>query len=860
MKTTRSSAIARALLAGAALGALMAAGAAKAQEPDPGIATGVEEIIVTADKRQSKLQKTPSAITALPSTKLETQGITGASSLQFNVPSMVFGDQSGYSFISIRGIGTDVTTTSAEPAVASYADGVYTGSLITQSLPSFDLERIEVLRGPQGTLYGRNATGGVINYISRSPSYDPQVNLAGIYGSYNRISLDGSITGPLIEDKLAFRLGGHYEQRDGYRKNIALDIHEYDLEEWNVRGALMADPSENLKITLRGDYLEQETSNSYMLITTNAIPAVAGALDLMVSPELPLGIFSQPASFFQGTPFLSPEDITALNGGSIAEYFNLLTQPGPIAPSPDESLKFASSIPSRYDVKTGGASATIEWDVGNVTIKSISAWRRGSLEFDQDSTGFAAPQVVFYPLRQSNTQLTQEFNISGTAFDDRMDWLVGAFYFHDDAKFATTVWLPGIGEYVQAFSSLADADGPYVFNLSQPLLPFYQIFQDITATAIQDGPNYILGGPDVIRDVTIPSTAFLGFGLTQKSESMAGFAQATYRLSDDLRITGGLRYTIDEKKVVRSKHSNLLLFFGGGNPDVVDLCDKRPESKKWYALTGTAGVDYDIADRTMLYAKYSKGYKAGGFNPGECNGAFNPEKLDAFEGGLKSVFGDGQFSANVAGFYYDYSDIQFTTFVPGASSIKNAGAAELYGVEIEFQAYPEAIPGFSVDGSVSWIHSEYTEGNPDRADGLFYDVTNRDLLDIRGNQLIRSPEWKLSVGAQYVAEMGDSGSLTLRGEAAWTDTIYNDIFNGEATYQEATVQPSYWMLNARAIWEMEDGKYSVQLFGENLSNEYYAVNRVAFNTPTTLVSVGGQYAAPRTFGIRVAMKLDDFGS
>lgn len=222
------------------------------------------------------------------------------------------------------------------------------------------------------------------------------------------------------------------------------------------------------------------------------------------------------------------------------------------------------------------------------------------------------------------------------------------------------------------------------------------------------------------------------------------------------------------------------------------------------------------------------------------------------------MFGDGQFSLNAAAFYYDYTDIQFTTFVPGASSIKNAGAAELYGIEIEFQAIPEALPGFSMDGSVSWIHSEYTEGNPDRDDGLFFDVTNLSLLDIRGNELIRSPKWKLSLGAQYEFDVTDDSTLTLRGEASWTDTIYNDIFNGEATYQEATVQPSYWLLNARAIWEVADGKYSVQLFGENLTNEYYAVNRVAFNTPTTLVSVGGQYAPPRTFGLRVSMKLDDF--
>jgi len=332
---------------------------------------------------------------------------------------------------------------------------------------------------------------------------------------------------------------------------------------------------------------------------------------------------------------------------------------------------------------------------------------------------------------------------------------------------------------------------------------------------------------------------------------MAGFAQTTYHLTNRLRLTGGFRYTSDQKEVIRTFRSNLLVALGASS----SLCDEVRETKSWDAFTGAASIDYDVAEQTLVYAKYSRGYKAGGFNPGECTGSFDPEHLTSYENGIKSIFGDGRFSINAAGFYYNYTNMQFTTFVQNQSAIKNASAAELYGFEIELQAAPAALPGLTIDGSASWLHSEYTGGNPYDSEGLFPDPSQRVRLDIRGNELIRAPKFRSSLDAQYKIDMTSIGTLTLSAEASWTDTIYNDIFNGKARYEAATTQPPYWLLNARLTWQSQNSHFRIQLFGENLTDALYATNRVAFNTPQTFVDVSGQFAAPRTFGVRATMKF-----
>ena len=241
----------------------------------------------------------------------------------------------------------------------------------------------------------------------------------------------------------------------------------------------------------------------------------------------------------------------------------------------------------------------------------------------------------------------------------------------------------------------------------------------------------------------------------------------------------------------------------------------------------------------------SRGYKAGGFNPGECTGSFDPEFLWSYEAGFKSTFADNQALLNVAAFYYNFTDIQFTTYIGNASTIKNAAAAKLYGVEAEYVFRPNSLEGFQLDGSGSYIHSEYD-------DELLQDPTNAVTLNIGGNQLIRAPEWKLNFGAQFETEIGELGTFLLRGESSYTSEVFHDVFNGKAPFQAGTAEDAYWISNARLIWRPKDDRFEAQLFVENIGDELYAYSRVA---SATTASVTGQFSPPRTVGVRLSMKL-----
>ncbi len=400
---------------------------------------------------------------------------------------MTYGQQSSYNFITLRGIGGDVTV-SAESSVASYEDGVYTGSLLSQQVPGFDLERIEVLRGPQGTLYGRNSDGGVVNYISKAPSFEPEANLAVAYGKYNELQIDAGATGGIIEDKLAGRISVRYEKHDGYRHNIVLDEDEYDLSTAAVRVALLFTPSEDFSLTVRGGYASHETSAAYTVLsaTPTGLPGTDPLTNITGGPygTAPLGIFSMPAQFFIDAPgLMSPADIASLAGGSIADFYGLVPA-GPVPPDPEKKLKHSNAVESSYDIDQYNFSATMDWDVGPFAFKSITAYRYGKLTFTQDSLGAGTPGVVFFPLTHVTRQFTQEFNFSGTAFDEKLDWLGGVYYFRDDSHFNTSVWLPTTGDsflaacgttaglaFLNATLGCTTSDGRVSLRASSPRAP-----------------------------------------------------------------------------------------------------------------------------------------------------------------------------------------------------------------------------------------------------------------------------------------------------------------------------------------------------------------------------------------------------
>lgn len=843
--------VARAAVGTAALAAALLAGAANAQTspgqtPAANEPSALGEIVVTAQKQSEKLQKAPLAVSAFSSQEIEQAGLAGPQQLQFNVPSLTFGNNNGYSNITLRGIGNTTTALAAEPSVATYVDGVYNGSLLTQAVPQFDLERIEVLRGPQGTLYGRNATGGVINYISKPASFTPGAFGSVSYGNYDAVQSDVGITGPLVADKLAIRLSAHFGNNDGYRYDIATGQRGDADRIGSGRGELLFTPSSALTISLRGDIAHDRNTNPSELISLKS-------LDGVTSESTPLGIFSLPAAALASIPgLLSPADLAKLGGGSIAKYFGLL-QPGPAAPDPTRTLNFAGVGPGQvYVVDSGGGSLKFTGDLGSVAVDAITGYRHSRLQIDGGTSGFSVPEASFGSLIQTSNQVTQELNVSGKSFGNRLDWLVGAFYFHDDGRINVTNWLPATSQSTIAGLSLATPPGsPYKLSLSQPLQSnFLTYFQSVYSTVTQSGTDYFTGQP-LIGGVTTPPTAFGGVDVIQTSQSVAGFGQASYHLTDRLRLTGGVRLTFDKKSDIRSLYSNLAYTFGtlgGLTPLQLGLCDKQHDSKTWSAPTGTVGIDYDVAHNVFSYAKVSRGYKAGGFNSSGCDAPFNPEFLTSYETGVKSTFAGGQVLANAAMYYYTYSNIQFTTLTNGTDTIQNAGSATAFGLELEYAIRPRAIAGLQLDGSASFEDSHYGAG-------LFQDPAFQAYYQIQGNELIRAPKWKSSVGLEYARDLGNSGTVSLRGEAAYTAKIFNDIYDGMAIYESDMTQPAYWVANARLNWTSVNNRYQVQLFVNNVTNTLYATNRFATNTPLSLDSVIGQFAPPRTFGARLTVKL-----
>ena len=876
------------IIAAAAMGVgFTLATAARAEDSRPASSTNptsLEEIVVTAQKRPENIERIPAAVTAFSDAKIDNAGLAGPQELQFAVPSMTYGDVTGFSFITLRGIGTDIATSpGGQTAVATYLDGVYTGGQIAAGVPNFDLQRIEVLRGPQGTLYGRNAEGGVINYISQPPSFEPGGYASASYGNYDATADDIGVTGPIVPDVLSARLSLHYGEHDGYRYNLLLHSPEDADETYSGRAAILYQPTSSLSVTFRGDVSHDRSSDPYELISQ---ASVSGG----VTQQLPLGVFSLPAADLAG--LLSPADIATLDGGSIASRYGLI-QPGPLATDPNRSLDFASSQPALFLTDSDGGSATIDWNAGPMTVKSISAYRFASLNFDFDEIGEGTPQVVSSGLSHSS-QVTQEFDLSGRAFGDRFEWLTGAYYLHEDASLDATVWLPADGQYFGSLLSFTNAPGfpnynpasPYPLTLTRGYNATYlTAIQNIYSTVVAPTTPYGRVGPQLRPYQSIPGTAFVGFAGQQAAQSIAGFGQATFKITPTLRLTGGVRLTQDQASIVRSVHSNLInTLFGvapSGSPfvplppsvltgfpagsslaaDLGDLCNRVGDSHSWTKPTGVVGLDHDVAPHILTYAKVAWGYKSGGFNVGQCSGSFNPEYLTDYEGGAKAVWLDGQVLTNIAIYYYNYRNIQFSTFVENAAAILNADGATAHGVELEYAFAPRGLPGFQVDGAASFEDSRYGAGcfqdpasllQPPPSVGQT--VCANPAEQIEGKELIRAPRWKTDFGAQYKFGLGAAGSLLARGDAAWTDKVYNDIFNGTAPDISGLTQDPYWVVNARLAWVSISGRYEADIFGDNITNSLYATSRIASNTPSTLENVAGQFAPPATYGVRFTIK------
>lgn len=756
-------------------GSTAAAAQEQPGESAEGSVTGIGEILVTARKREESLQDTPLAITALGQDELAARSVTDLADVGDFVPNVSMstgaaGSGGGANLsIFIRGVGQSEFLFTVDPGVGVYVDGVYYPRSVGSTFDLLDIERVEVLRGPQGTLFGKNTIGGAVSVTSARPDGSSGGYVEATYGRFNRIDLRGVFEVPLVEDLVAVKLAASTKNRDGYGRRVDFFTGETvarpgDVDQSAVRFDVRITPSSALTIDLAADYSRwrQQSVPVELLSFDSSVSAVAQLWNALVADPLPMS-----------TDFIVD----------------------------DRYLSFGSG-PNTNDLDNWGVSSTIEWELADTTtFKSITAYRAMKARFGRDGDG-SPNDYIATDNRQKQHQFSQELQLIGSAFDDRLDWVVGGFYFDEYARDLNDVILAS--GFFGVFESLpGPIDGS---PLNAPTAP---------------------GGPGNPINVALD----LDFDIFNeiRIENFAVFGQATYALSDALNVTFGARYT-KESKDYTLEHTKV----ASGVP----IIPFTTVGDTWDAFTPMASIDYRLSPELLAYVSASRGFKGGGFNGRPTVNdtppvPFNPEKVTSYEAGFKADLAGRSLRINGSVFFSDYTDIQLSRVKANEAGVLvldlgNAGDAEVKGFELEIQAQPVSDLRFSA--SLGYTDFEYVELAPGVTD-----IT----LDTRQPFVSK---WTGSASAAYTVWLGDSHSLTFRGDVSYRSTYFLDTTNALALRQNG-----YALANIRITLEDLSNDWEFAGFVTNLTNKYYLEG--GLSAESSFGHIEGHFGRPREWGI-----------
>jgi len=691
------------------------------------------EIIVTAQRRAERLKDVPISVTALSADNLETAGVRDLFDIGLIAPGVKIQQYNGAILPMVRGVSSKTVGAGVDLPIATYVDGVYIGSPYATS--SFNsIERIEILKGPQGTLFGRNATGGLIQIVTRDPKHTPGGSADFTYANFGTLRAQAYATGGL-SDTIAMDIAlGAQAQDRGWGINLAngQDVNKLH-HELVARSKILFTPTENLEIRVSGDYADQHNSRF-----ATQRPAFG------VIPPAPYG----PA--FLGGDF----DIAS-----------------------DRQPDFRS--------RGGGGSLRVDYDLGAIALASISAYRKSSydLTFDSDYTAFPGR---YASTRGEDEQFSQELQLQSDN-SSRLNWTIGAYYYWADGRF--------------------NPIGTITYG-----------------TAPTPGAPLPETGRYTLAD--------------QTTQSLAGYGQASLKLTDALQVTLGLRYTNEKRELTASAYTV--------NPDgsAVVTTPEFGRSVEFNKLTWRAAVDYHLSPNSMIYASFNRGFKSGGFNTLVITlPSYAPETLDAYEIGSKNRFA-GWLTLNLAAYYYDYTNIQVGRSINGLTGTYNAPGTEIYGADLDFIA--DITRNLRLSGGYSYVHGRYLDfsgaviATPIAGGGYSVGTGN-----VAGNTTILSPEHTFSLAGNYRVAVG-SGELSFDANYSYTSRYFHEPDN-------VLSQPGYSMVGASVRYETNIG-LALMLWGKNLTNE--AVQVVGgVQTFGTLGLARASYGEPRTYGVTLSAKF-----
>ena len=903
-------------------------GAQAAADTQPG------DIIITAQGRRQILQDVPIAVTAVGGDEMKNSGATDIRQLNQLAPSLLVsstGTEANGS-ARIRGIGTVGDNPGLESSVAVFIDGVYRSRSGIGLNELGEIDRVEVLRGPQGTLFGRNASAGLINIISKRPRFEPEIYGEGTFGNYDLRRISGGVTGG-ITDTLAARFDFVGVKRDGFYKDPANHTTINNRNRFFTRGQLLFQPDDKLTIRLIGDYTWRKER-------------CCGAIYVDNSVNHDVGNLNEPA-----VPLLQPGAVPGRTNDSGNNIINVLRDLGQDLGALHSGYRRVLSVtPGRdYTGKTKdmGVSGQVDYDLGPATLTSITAYRHYKSGQPGD-IDYSTVDILFRDspgaTRRFNT-FTQELRLNGNAFADKLDWLVGAYYANEDLKLTDDL---RFGNQYGRFATC---------RIVSPggLSPFYNPANAACLSAAgrgalgsalgpfgPAGPLFVLPSFDALDSIN--NRGSIEDVYKQKSNNWAVFTHNIFHVTPKIDVTVGLRYTHETKKLNAAfsndntacvaNQARLRQFVDPASPafqtgglftisqallnlscqgnstselDGVSIHDKRSEGK----LTGTGVLSFKPNEDMLLYASYSRGYKAGGFNLDRSalkapalpfstfggaqalvgNLQFDPETVNAYEIGGK--WSHGPFMFNFAVFQQDFENFQLNTFDGTVFIVQNINGCskDLNGADRDQSFFPGSanfIPPVILPGAAFNINPAASTGACPKKDvgwgvrsrgvelestiapvrflrinlGLTYAKTKyrKNLVGndsgaplspalrmLPGNDVSNAPEL---VGTGSLAWTPPIGSSGLHG-LFYVDGRISSHYNTGSDLFPQKEQKSFAVVNGRLGIRGPEDRWSIEVWGQNLFNKDYA--QVAFNSP---FQAGGSTTPPYAPGFTFAPFVD----
>jgi iron complex outermembrane receptor protein len=847
VRMSRTSRISALLTGGALALSPMLAAQALAAAPAPA-ASGdntVGEVVVTAQFRQQSLQKTPLAISAVTGAALEAKGATNVTDIAKNVPNTVIGPLgSGWGSTLaafIRGVGLGDNILSFEPGVPIYVDGVYNGRPQGAIFDLLDLDRVEVVRGPQGTLFGKNAIGGAVSLISKKPTGTDTGYIEAGYGSYNRVNIRAAWDGVIVPDKLFIHAAFSSKNADGYMslldyvcvhgagslgniqpaagtKNGGSCVTDHLGSEGVNAGrlALRWIESDKFEVNLIGDYTRQRQEAPTDKYTYIADPKAFPG---------PFGIDGVLPQFWVNTPQQK------YGAGVLYDQRFVTTSPYTSYASYGVNPVDGRFVPNENNLDHWGISGTTDAELAPmVHLKTITAYRKWWNTFGRGDASPLGNSATFDDTRHN--QFTEEVQLTGTV--SRLDYALGGFYYH-------------------AYDRNTGFDSLWPTPPGLPPLP----------PGSFQGPLPFLNGLG-LYDHDLDDH--------QTTDDYAFFAHGIYHVTDALLLTAGVRYTNDSKHAVvgvTNRYTNV-----GDFSVPVDV-----HASRWNPMVE---LSYQFTPDVMAYALYSTGFRGGGFSPRPANALqpvpFGPEDVTSYEAGVKSEWFEHRLRLNADLFWMeDKGQQNFKTDVDSSGATwfheLNAGNSTNKGFEIELAARP--IEGLQIDSSLGYLHYELHNDIQSQTTLICTHFSDGSLCP-----QTRAPKWTFSFGAQYRFEMGKYGSITPRMDAQVISRVYfipitascssnpgpgnpcppGDIVNPNKQILVSTdasgvagglnYQPGYTLLNGRITWIAPDNKWSVALSVSNLTDKVYFYGKLALAV-NSLGREQGNIAPPRQWLVTV---------